>query len=68
LDEKAVHPFRHRTTVQFGKDGRVKALRESDMKDERRSSGPVQPRAETELSDDQHNAEKLAFEKSNLVG
>ena len=36
------------------------------MNDERRSSGPDQPRAETELSDDQHKAEKLAFENQML--
>jgi hypothetical protein len=32
LDEKAVHPFRHCTAVQFGESGRVKTLREGDMK------------------------------------
>ncbi len=64
LDEKAVHPVRYCTAVQFGK--RVKALRESDMNDERRSSGPEQPSAETELSADQHRAEKLAFENQML--
>ena len=36
------------------------------MNDERRSSGPDQSRAETELSDDQHKAEKLAFENQLL--
>jgi hypothetical protein len=36
------------------------------MNDEQRSSGPHQPRAETELSDYQHQAEKLAFENKML--
>jgi phosphoserine phosphatase RsbU/P len=36
------------------------------MNDEQRSSGPDQPRAETELSDYQHQAEKLAFENKML--
>ena len=54
------------TTVQFGKGGRVKSLREGDMNDEQRSSGPDQPKAETELSGYQHKAEQLAFENKML--
>jgi hypothetical protein len=49
------------TTVQSGKCGRVKSLREGDMNDEQRSSGPDQPKAETELSGYQHKAEQLAL-------
>jgi len=36
------------------------------MNDEQRNSGPDKPSAETELSDNQHQAEKLAFENKML--
>src|SRR5271157_2503740 len=48
------------------KGGRVKALSEGYMNDELRSSGPDQPKVETELADYQHQAEKLAFENKML--